>query len=355
LVTLRRSFALAAIHVVIGCGAVSAQTVVVRSAPPNTTIEFVLNGAVTATATAGADGIATLPATTGALADRDMVDASAWVDDCGSTRRVVIMNRVMQPPPGDGCRRTQVQTLFLLQRVTNILIDLETAAPTSRLRQGPVPEEWLRPPVTGGETRARISIAPRGAVLFAGGENASAGDLLSPACGDVTGCTKSGRAFSYAAGFSYWFSQYFAAESSYVRPSKPTASGSGDRFHFDSDMDGGLLVFAGKGGIPIGRVRLFGSFGAAYHRATFTTHETIDDATSAGQTIAGGTSTYQWRTQGWAPAFGGGMEVWLSRSIGIYGEVARLGLKGSDTDSEAQTDATITAIMFGGRYSLGGR
>jgi hypothetical protein len=358
LVTVRRSLALvAAIQVVIGGGVVSAQTVVVRNAPPNTTIEFVLNGSVTATATVGADGLATLPATKGALADRDMVDASVWVDECGSTRRVVVMNRVMQPPPGDGCRRTQVQTLFLLQRVSTILVDLETVTPTMRLRQGPLPDEWLRPPAPPGAPPVRISIAPRGAILFAGGENARFGDILGPACGDVTGCATGGRAFSFAGGLSFWFLQYVGAEAAYVRPRQMTAEGSGERFRFDNNVNGGVLVFSGKGGFPIGRVRLFGTLGAAYHRATFTTRQTIDEATIAGtsQIVPGGTTTLQWRTQGWAPAFGGGVEVWLSSSIGIFGEVSRLGLKGSDEDSEAETDVTINAIIVGGRYRLGGR
>jgi hypothetical protein len=354
MVILRRSLALsAAIHVVVSCGVVSAQTVVVQNVPPNTTIEFVLNGSVTATAMAGADRLATLAATKGGLADRDMLDVLVWVDDCGSTRRVVVMNRVMQPPPGDSCRRSQIQGLFLLQRVTTMLVDIEPATPTLRLRQGPLPDEWLRPPVAPGAPQVRISIAPRGAVLFGGGVNADFGDALAPACGDVTGCTTTGRAFSYTGGLSYWFSQYVAAEGAYMRLPQVAASGSGDRFRFDSDMDGGLLVLAAKGGFPIGRVRLFGSAGAGYHRATFTTRQTIDDTTAASGAIPGGTTTLQWRTQGWAPAFGGGMEVWFTSSIGLYGEVSRLGLKGSDADREARTDTTIMAIVVGGRYRLG--
>jgi hypothetical protein len=118
-------------------------------------------------------------------------------------------------------------------------------------------------------------------------------------------------------------------------------------------VDGGVFVFAGKGGIPIGRVRLFGSFGASYHEATFTTLQIIDDSTNAaGQVVPGGNAILDWRTQGWAPVYGGGVEVWFTRSIGIYGEYSRLGLKGSDEFSEAETDAMINAIIVGGRYRL---
>jgi hypothetical protein len=344
----------AALHLMIGVSLVSAQTVVVRNAPPQATIEFVLNGSVTATATAGADGFATLTATKSALGDREMMDVFVWVDECGSTRRVTIMNRVEQPPPAEGCRRSQVPGLFLLQRISTILVDIETGSPTIRLRQGQLPEEWLRPPTPSGAKPPRISIAPRGAILFGGAETAGFGGfggVLDPACGDVTGCS-AGRAISFAGGLTYWFSQYVGAEASYVRPSRIDVDGSGNRFRFDSDMDGGLVVFAAKGGVPIGRVRLFGTGGVDRHRATFTTHETIDDTT----TIPGGTTTLQWRTEGWALVFGGGVEVWLTSSIGIYGEVSRLGLKGvEDGVGEAETDEMITALVIGGRYRLGRR
>ena len=347
---LRRPVALsAALHLMIGFSLVSAQTVVVRNAPPQASIEFVLNGTVTATATAGADGLATLTATKGALGDREMMDVFVWVDECGSTRRVLVMNRVEQPPPVEGCRRSQVAGLFLLQRVSTILIDVETGSPTIRLRQGQLPEEWLRPPTSSAAKGPRISIAPRGAILFGGAETASLGGVLEPACGDVTGCTATNRALSFAGGLSYWFSQYAAVEVTYMRPSAIDANGSAERFRFDSDIDGGLLVVAGKGGFPIGRVRLFGTLGVDRHRATFTTHETIDDTTTPG-----GTTTLQWRTEGWAPVFGGGVEVWLTSSIGIYGEFARLGLKGAeDGVGEAEIDKTMTALIVGGRYRLG--
>ena len=357
---LRRPIALsAALHLMIGVSLVSAQTVVVRNAPPQATIEFVLNGSVTATATAGADGLATLTATKGALGDRDMMDVFVWVDECGSTRRVTIMNRVEQPPPAEGCRRSQVPGLFLLQRISTILVDIETGSPTLRLRQGQLPEEWLRPPTTSAAKEPRISIAPRGAILFGGAETAGFGGVLEPACGDVTGCS-AGRAISFAGGLTYWFSQYVGAEASYVRPSRIDVTGSGDRFRFDSDMDGGLVVFAAKGGVPIGRIRLFGTIGVDRHRATFTTHETIDDTTTTiagvSQTIPGGTTTLQWRTEGWGAVFGGGVELWFTTSIGIYGEVARLQLKGTeDGVGEAQTDKMKTALVIGGRYRLGRR
>lgn len=351
----------AALHVMILVGGASAQTVIVRNAPPNSTIEFVLNGSVAATATAGADGLATLTATKG-LGDRETMDAFVWVDECGTRRRVQVVNHLQQPPPSDGCRRSQVQGLFLLQRITTLVIDVETTSPTLRLRQGPAPEAWLKPPPEPVAKAPRVSIAPRGPIVFGGGDTASLGGILKPTCGDVTSCTFADRAFSFGGGLSYWFTQYAAAEAGYIRlrPSVIDANGSGDRFRFDSDMDGGVMAFVGKGAFPIGRIRLFGSLGVDYHRATFTTHETINETTEtiAGitTTVPGGITALQWRTKGWGPAFGGGAEVWITPAIGVYGEFARYGLLGKQEGAgEVKTDSTITAIIVGGRYRLGRR
>ena len=356
-----KPLALAVFFVVMGVGSVSAQTVIVRNAPPGSTIEFVLNGSVTATGTAGADGLATLMATKG-LGDRETMDVFVWVDECGSTRRVHVVNRVQQPPPSEGCRRNQVQGLFLLQRISTLVVDVETASPTMRLRQGPAPEEWLKPPPEPVAKQPRISIAPRGAIVFGGGETSSLGGIMKPACGDVTGCSAADRSSYFTGGLGFWFTQYVAAEASYMRlrPSVINASGSGDRFKFDSDIDGGLMTFVGKGAFPIGRVRLFGSLGVDYHRATFTTRQTVNETTATisgiTQTIPGGIAKLQWRTKGWGPAFGGGAEVWITPAIGVYGEFSRIGLYGAeDGPGEAKTDSTMTAIIVGGRYRLGKR
>jgi hypothetical protein len=339
----RRSFVLAAaLYLVTGAGVASAQTVVVQNAAPASAGELVLNGTSVAKGTAGADGLITLTAGTGGLQPAQTLDVLVWVDDCVGSRRIVIMSRVEQPPSADTCRRTPIQGVFLFQPITSMLIDISPVTPVVRVRQGPIPEEWLRP-VVAGEAPPRFALAPRGLILFGGGGLVSPGDLLTPACGNVTTCSADDRVISMTGGVGVWFSQYVGAEASYFRPQPLEASGSGDRFTFNSDVDGGALMVVGKAGFPVGRVRIFGAGGMDYHRATFTTTETIDSTPV----------TLQWRTEGWAPVFGGGIEVWFTGTVGLYGEMMRIGFKGDDVgNSEARTDSTLTSIVVGGRVRL---
>jgi hypothetical protein len=348
---------LALLTVGAGVPAAYGQTVIIQSARPASTAEFVLNGSVAATGTVGADGLATLAATQSIFANRQSIDVFVWVDDCGTSSRVVVMNRVESPPPvAVGCGRVQIPGLFLLQSVTTFFVDMRVTPATMRVRQGPAPAAWLRPQSPDAPA-VRVALAPTGIILFGGGGLSMPGGFTDQVCGDVTSCTSDDRALSATAGVSVWLSQYVGAEASYFRPKRITAEGTGDRFRFDSDMDGGLLVFVGKVGVPVGRLRLFGLGGADYHRATFTTTQTINDTTASnGTVVPGGTQTYQWRTEGWGLTFGGGAEVWLTPAVGIYGEVSRLALKGDDVGGgEARTDQTMTAIIVGGRVRVFGR
>jgi hypothetical protein len=338
--------------------AASAQTVIVQNAPRGSTVEFVLNGSVAATATTGADGAATLVAGPGGLQDRQAIDAFVWIDECDDARRVLVTSRTVPALPSGACRRSQIEGLFVLQRITTLVVDVGASAPTMRLRQGPAPEEWLRAPSTAGPAPG-VSIAPAGLILFGGGGLGSTGGFSTQPCGNVTTCTGDDRTTLLTGGVSFWFSRYVGAEASYMRPERITTQGSGDGFRFESEMDGGLLAFVGKVGIPIGRVRLFGTLGADYHRATFTTSQTIDDKTvtidGVSQIVPGGEQTFQWRTEGWAPVFGGGAEVWVTRVFGLYGEFGRLGLKGGDVGGgEARTDEIMTSVVIGGRFRIAG-
>lgn len=334
-----------ALHVIAGLTAAVAQTVVVVNATPGSTVEFVLNGVVAATGMAGADGLATLPAGQGRLANDQAIDAFVWVDECDSVRRVIAMNPATAPAPAEpGCRRTQIEGLFLLQPVATIVVDVERSPPTMRLRQGEPPAAWLQDP-SAATAGGQVSVAPRGLILFGGGGRTLFSDFSSQACGDVTTCTAEDQVFSGTGGIAYWFSPYGGAEASFLRPAPFSVEGSATRYSFDSEMDGGVLLFVGKGGVPFGRVRLFGMGGANYHRATFTTRQTTD----------GTAETFQWRTEGWGLAFGGGGEVWVTPSVGLYGELARLQLKGEDTrGGEARTDAWMTSIVAGVRVRVFG-
>lgn len=334
----------AALHV-IGLVPALAQTVIVQNAPPGSAAEFVLNGTAVATGTAGPDGLATLTAGQGAMADRAALDVFVWVDRCDTVRRVIVVERIATPAPaGAGCLRAQIPGLFLLQRVTSIVVDVERDPPTMRLRQGPAPAEWLVRP-TPGAPAPSLSLVPRGLILFGGGARSLSSEFSEQACGDAPTCNDEDQVFSATGGIAFWPIEYVGVEASFVRLGKMAADGSGDRFEFDSEMDGGLLLVAGKVGAPIGRVRVFGMGGMNLHRATFTTAQVINDASQ----------TYQWRTEGWGLAFGGGAEVWLSSRLGIYGELTRLELKGDAVDGgEARTDAKLTSIVAGLRVRLFG-
>jgi hypothetical protein len=342
----RRLLLAAALHAVLAPISAAAQTVIVQNAAPGSTAEFVLNGTVVATATAGADGLATLAAGPGALPDRASQDVLVWVDRCDTLRRVVIVERVATPPPaGAGCLRTAVAGLFLLQRETTIVVNVERDPPTMRLRQGPAPPEWLIRPTPGAAAAAAPSIAPRGLIVFGGGGLMLTNDFSSQSCGDAPTCNGEDQTFSATGGVGFWPSQYIGIEASLLRPRRVTVDGGGNGFAFDSEMDGGLLLFAGKVGVPVGRLRLFGMGGMNFHRATFTTVQTVNESSQ----------TYQVRTEGWGTAFGGGAEVWLSSRVGIYGELARLALKGDDVGgSEARTDTNATSIVVGLRLRLFG-
>jgi hypothetical protein len=357
ILTVWRSLALAGALHLAGSAAALAQTVYVVNAPPGSMAEFVLNGTVAATGAASAEGVATLPARAGTLDAQQSIDVFVWLDVCGTTHRILVMGRAVQPPPADAaCRRSQIPGLFLLRSVTSLVVDAGASSPALRIRQGEVPEAWLRPLVQDADA-PRISIAPTGLILSGGAGWASFGEFSDRACGDVTGCNVSDSGLSYTGGVSYWFSQYVGAGASYLKPGRITASGSGARYRFDSEMDGGLVAIVGKGGVPVGRVRLYGMAGADYHRATFTNSQTIDEAAvtvdGVSQTIPGGTPRYQWRTEGWGLVVGGGAEVWMTGRFGLYGEFGRLALKGEDVgNSEATTDDVITSIVVGARFRI---
>ena len=322
----------------------SAQTVIVRHAPPGSTVELVVGATPAGTAKTDAEGTATVIATGNADAT---IDASVWVDACGDARRV-ILGRPGAPPAADpGCTRTQIEGVYVVQRITSIVIDVR--GPSLRIRQGPAPAAWLRDPVPGVAGSAAEALPPlTGLTLFGGGGLGAASDFKSQACGNVTSCSDN-AALPYSGGVVWWFTDFVGAEARYGYLGDLEAEGSGDAFRFTTTREGGVLAFTGRAGVRIGRVRPYGRGGLGLHRATLTTTQTVNDSTvvigGATQTVPGGTQILQVRTKGWAPVYGGGVEVWLSPFLGIYGEAQRIELKGDDdrgADIEID-DAVITA------------
>jgi hypothetical protein len=332
-------------HLAIGATLASAQTVFVRHVTPGSTVELVLDAMQVGTAKANTEGLAAVMAT--GKVDVPM-DANVWVDACGDAHRVILARPGAQPPAEPACRRTQIAGLYLVQRVTSIVIDAR-ATSSLLLRQGRAPDVWLRdPPPAEAQASAEPLPPLTGLTLFGAAGLSTSLNFTSQSCGEVTSC--SGKApIQLSGGVAWWFNDFVGAEARYSYLGDEKVEASDDAFRFTTTREGGVVAFTGRAGVRTGRFRPFGRAGMGLHRATLTTTQTLNDTTvvinDVEQTVSGGTQILQMRTQGWAPVYGGGVEVWLSPIVGIYGEVQRVGLKGKDdrgADIEVD-DAVITA------------
>jgi hypothetical protein len=342
----------AAINLTLGVGAATAQTVLVRNAPPDSTIEVVLNTSPAGSTKVGASGIATIEAKLLTDPAKTETDAQIFVDVCGTTRRVLLAERGVQlPSPEAGCVRRDMGGIFLVKPITTLVVDFVSGSPTLLLRQGSVS---LEPPHVWPD-------APTGLVLFGGGSLTWVSNARLIFCGDVTPCEGGSSGLGFTAGAAYWITPYLAAEGSYIRPKEVTASATTDTFSFDSSFKTEVLTAAGVFGVPVGPVRLFGKVGGAYHRATSDTLQTMEARTvvvdGVEQTIPGGNQRYVLKTAGWSWLFSGGGEVWLSQSFALYGEFGRAALKGPSRESETAeglVDDRMTTLFFGVRLRIGG-
>jgi hypothetical protein len=342
----------AALNMIAGVGVARAQTVAVTNAPPGSTVELVLNTTPIGSVAADARGDARLPLNFSADAGKTEMDANVSVEACDNVLRVLVVERGQQRPPvGAGCSRRDVEGLYLVRRVTTLVVDVSGPNPAIWLRQGAVTLHPSKPP------RAWSS-SPTGLVVSGGGGLAKLSNVVSVACGNVTECSGDKSGIAYTAGVAYWLTAFLAAEASYVKPAKAATRGSGNGFRFDSGLDAHVLTFVGKIGAPLGRLRLYGEAGANYHRATFATTETVDDLTTTidgvTTTIPGGTQTFELRTAGWGWVFGGGLDVWMASSFAIYAEGGRAVLKGSARDNgEGAIDDRLTFLLLGARVRIG--
>ena len=103
-----RALTLAAtLNVILACTA-HAQTVIVRSAPPGSTIDLTVNTEAAGTTTADAAGDARLTLNMFTAPGKTETDAYLYVDFCKDNRRVLIVERSGQPAPVEaGCDRRQ--------------------------------------------------------------------------------------------------------------------------------------------------------------------------------------------------------------------------------------------------------
>jgi hypothetical protein len=340
--------AAAGFYLLLTAGTAHAQTVLVRNAPPDSNVEVVLNASPVGTGKVGAAGIALIEVDLQKNVSKTETDAQIFVDVCENVRRVVIVERAFSvPSPEVGCNRRDMGGLFVVKQISTLVIDFGGPSVTLLLRQGKVS---LAPPRTwdGGRT---------GLMLFAGGALTNVSNFPGIACGSATACSNESRGFGYTAGAEYWVTPNIAAVGSYTRPFEATTDGSGDRYEFDSTLTLETVNVGGKIGFPAGRTRIYGQVGAVWTRGLFETTQTIDPLTTevdgVSTTVPGGTQRYNFQTRGWGWYLGGGVEVWLTGSLAVFGEFDRSVLKGAAiNDQEGTLDERLTSIVAGVKVRL---
>ncbi len=348
----------AALHAGLLWGVSSAQSVVVTNAPPGSPVELVLNAVTVGRATVDARGQARFSLDLPGRLGKPEIDARVLVDLCPDGRRIVVAEpAVPEAPAGPDCTRREMIGVYVVRRVTTLVVDLTEQSPSVRIRQGPAPREWLATALEReGPPRPPV-LAPRGLALFGGGDLTALQDLGVVHCGNVTTCTPNATRPAATAGLTYWFWRGLGAEVAYVKPARATVAGSEANHRFKTTVDTELVTVAAKVGGAAGRLRLFGSAGLDYHRATTTTTQTIDPSTVAideqtTMTIEGGTQVFQARTSGWGWLFGGGVEIWMAPRAAIFAEAGRVRIEGSGA-GELRTRDWLTFLVGGVRVRVG--
>jgi hypothetical protein len=314
-----------------------AQTVIIRKAPPGSTVEVTVNGAPAGAGTVNASGDAVVPVKVLGAGGRTETDAFLFVELCGSLRRVVIVEETAQtPPPAADCQRHDVPGLFVLRPESSIVFDVSGPQPAVLLRQG---SYSLKPP--------RVwKPSPTGFVLFGAAGIGKFGNASTIGCGVVEGCQADDSGTALTAGAAYWVTRWFAGEVTYLRPAESTAAAETDTFSFTHTVDVEIVNIAAKIGVPLGPTRAYGSIGTAWHRAL----------TSTVQTTGSITDTIEVQTEGWNWSWGGGFEIWLASSFAIYTEGGSIAIKGEAINiEEGLIDDRYNFLVGGVRIRLGRR
>lgn len=335
-----------------GASDASAQSVLVRNLAPGTTVEFVLNSTVVGSAKTDAEGYASLPLAPAGTGKAEM-DSYIFTETCGETRRVLVVERVVEPPaPDAACARVEIPGLFVVRPISTIVVDMTGSTPTLLLIQGAYDPK--APPRTW-------TAAPMGLILSGGAGLTSYNNQGLLACGSVTDCSSNNWTLGYTGAVQFWLAPFLGAEVGYIKPGGTTAEGSGtssiSTYEFNSELDGDVLTIAGLVGGPVGPLRLYGKAGANHQWSIQTETVTIADATATidgvEQTVPGGTHSTTLRTSGWGWLFGGGMEAWVSPRFAIYGEAMWAAMKGGDADrGEGSLDQRQTMFFIGGKFHV---
>lgn len=310
----------------------SAQTIIVRKAPPGSTVEVMVNTtpAGSATANAGGDAVVALKM----VQDDATSDVFLFMDVCGEVRRVVIVERSGQTPPATAdCARHEIPGLFVVRRVSSLVFDVGGVNPTVLLRQG---RYSLKPPRVWRP-------APTGFVVFGGGGIGKFRDVSLVACGELQGCSGDDSASGLTAGATYWFAKWLGAEISYLKPGEVVATATNDTFRFTTTFDAELVMISAKPAVPLGPSRIYGLVGTSWHRALLSTIQTQGSITD----------TFETQTEGWAWSWGVGFELWLASSLGLYAEGGNILLKGDAVNQpEGQIDDRFSYAVGGVRVRL---
>jgi hypothetical protein len=341
----------AALSVTLGIDAATAQSVIVRSAPPGSKVELVLNDETVGSAPVAAGGDATVTADLQATLHKAEAGVHVFLDTCPDLLRVLLVEGGLQPPAnGAGCTRNSIAGLFAVRGITTFVVDVHGPDPAMWLRQGPAPPSWLGQEVAGRHFGRDWPDARNGLELFAGAGAVLYGGARDAACGTATACSGSDFSVAYRVGATYWIKKMFGAEVSYLKPRDLAQSGSGTAsdsatYQFQNTLQTQMVTVTGNIGVPVGPVRIYGQAGGDYHVATSTTTETITNS---------GTQTLAVKTAGWGLLFGGGAEVWMSRWFAAYVEGGYAQLKGNAVGGgQGVMDDHVIYGMLGARVHIG--
>ena len=322
----------------------SAQTVIVTNAPAGGSVELVFNTAPMGTATADAEGQATISFALPSQVSE--ADVHVSTERCGDVRRVLLVERGIQgPPPTGPCDRRDFPDTYVVQRITTFVIDFTNAVPSVHLRQGVVPESWLSDKGGPTATHAKLPPAPKGLMASAGFGFTGPSGWNDLACGtNTSSCTSTTVTRTLSPAVQFWLKPIFGVEAQYLHPHDIDASGTGSDYHFSSTRSTDVVLLGGMVGGPIGGVRIYGRAGGSYHRATLTTIQTIDNV---------GTQNLELRTAGWSWYAGGGVEVWLKPFLAVYVDGGGVQLRGGMVGGgDGSMDDQLIGGTFGVRVHL---
>jgi hypothetical protein len=344
-----RPLSLAALTLFAGSATAAAQTLYVRKAPPGSTINLVVNSTKAGSAQTDENGDVKISIDLPTHAKKQEIDARVFVDTCAAAKTVTIIEREAAPlPPESECTRQEITGVFLIRRVSSVVVNVGGPVATLLLRQG---SYSLR-------ARGPRRSAPTGLVAFGGATMVNYADAVDFGCSGVPTCSGDDSGFSYTAGAEYWFSKYVSAEGGYFKPPDLTIQGSGQGYRFNSFLEPHLFYGAGKIGVPAGPIRFYFKAGFNYHRAESGTTQHIDETSVTGDNgvttvTPAKDTTVTADTSGWGWLLGGGAEAWIGKRFAVYGEFGGAGIKGdSAVADQGRIDNRIRIFIFGGRVLI---